>query len=363
VASFATYGEKIAGKVLKQLKQSLQPCVHNVQIDWGRVDADDGADCCQAPVKTPPVYDGRRMLVYKLWEKEGSLGEKVIISAEKPEGKMTVEVNIEANCIVEGDLIHKMFARKMIQDLEEKHEAADSEELKSLITDLGLKYRLATKYTSFVGVDEASGEASGAMITRQVRNQLAQGYGGHCGSAVDMLCSDEEEGEDDYCSSPPGASAYTYKECAVMMAPRMLSKESYLGSQYSSEEEEDNDMEFGLFGSASTTIESDTQTTISSVEKLNTDGLLKLTSLQTAVGYFKEDAEVEKLIGEKFGIFKRECEKKGIEPRQWLTALILAYIETHYSGEQDCWELIVEKGRDWLGGEELLMAARECLQK
>ena len=47
VASFTTLGEKIAGKLLKQLKQSLQPCVHDVNIDWGE-GTNGGAIDCQA---------------------------------------------------------------------------------------------------------------------------------------------------------------------------------------------------------------------------------------------------------------------------------------------------------------------------
>merc|ERR1711892_408818 len=71
-----------------------------------------------------------------------------------------------------------MLARKMIQDLEETLETEDNNEIKSLITDLGLKYSLASKHTSFVAVDDQSNKESGVMITRQVKNQVARGYGG-----------------------------------------------------------------------------------------------------------------------------------------------------------------------------------------
>ena len=48
---------------------------------------------------------------------------------------------------IEGDMIHKIFARKMIQELEENFEKKDPAEVKSIITELGLKYSLGTKYT------------------------------------------------------------------------------------------------------------------------------------------------------------------------------------------------------------------------
>ena len=91
-----------------------------------------------------------------------------------------------------------------------------------------------------------------------------------------------------------------------------------------------------------------------------TQSLLMLTSLQTAIGFFKENDLVEKLIGPKFGIFRKECLDKGIETRVWLTALIIAFIEREFSDDKDSWELIVEKAREWLGGDEIVLAAHNC---
>merc|ERR1719369_2073029 len=112
VPCFTTYGENIAGKVLKQLKLSLQPCVHDVQVIW-----DDGAssvinneiESCQAPSKIPPVYDGSRLLVYKVWNKESNLGDNVKIIAKTPEGNLSSEVKIDKESYIEGNLIHKLF--------------------------------------------------------------------------------------------------------------------------------------------------------------------------------------------------------------------------------------------------------------
>jgi len=96
-AVFATEGEDIASKVLRQLKYSLTPCISNIKVDWG-----DGTTNnqqlfttpvmettktllgygkpvkqepkkiileTQAPVIVPPVYDGSRLLLYKMYKK------------------------------------------------------------------------------------------------------------------------------------------------------------------------------------------------------------------------------------------------------------------------------------------------------
>merc|ERR1711892_329142 len=175
VPSFTTYGENIAGKVLKQLKQSLQPCVHDVQVNWTEVEGAAG-ESSQAPLRAPPVYDGTRMLLYKLWSNDGGVGEKVTITAKTPEGNLSLDVKIGKDSFIEGQMIHKMFARKMIQELEENFEKKDPGEVKSIITELGLKYSLGTKYTAFVAVDDKANIECG-MKTRHVKNQAAYGFG------------------------------------------------------------------------------------------------------------------------------------------------------------------------------------------
>ena len=45
---------------------------------------------------------------------------KVKIVAKTPEGDLSEELIVAADDIVQGDMVHKMFARKMIQDLEER---------------------------------------------------------------------------------------------------------------------------------------------------------------------------------------------------------------------------------------------------
>ena len=97
--------------------------------------------------------------------------------------------------------------------------------------------------------------------------------------------------------------------------------------------------------------------------KSKIQNLLMLTSLQTAIGYFKEDELVENLIGQKFDIFRTECMDKGIETRVWLTAIIIAFIEEEFSDERDSWEMIVEKAREWLNRNELIIAAYNCLMQ
>ena len=295
---------------------------------------------------------------------------------------MSVEVDIEADSCIEGDLIHKMFARKMIQDLEEKSKIGEEGEIKALITDLGLKYSLMTRYTSFVGVDEESSIESGTVMKRQVRNQLAHGYGGmiFSQSGQEVLCCEEEEEEDDDMgyglfdmdSAPRPialADCCVYEEsdddiqCHVQPLQESLIRESFqtnsvslLGCSFDNNSDE-GILEHGFYDELEQKKNENTE------PKSKIQNLLMLTSLQTAIGYFKEDELVEKLIGQKFDIFRTECMDKNIETRVWLTAIIIAFIEEEFSDEKDSWEMIVEKAREWLNRNELINAAYDCLMQ
>ena len=70
---------------------------------------------------------------------------------------------IEGSQKVEGEMVHKMLARKMIQELEE--EDAGKEEL---IKEVALKYKLTSRFTSFVAVDPLRQQDLGTMTVRQV---------------------------------------------------------------------------------------------------------------------------------------------------------------------------------------------------
>ena len=284
----------------------------------------------------------------------------------------------------------------MIQTLEENFEKKDPAEVKSIITELGLKYSLGTKYTAFIGVDSLTNKESG-MKTRQVRNQVAYGHGLES-CMVDSMGSVSRSqkfgskaprmmmmrsapgaappGAAPPGAAPPGAAAPTFgsmprsfnrmKECAVI--------DGYDDSDDSCEED-DNDCialmssdeddciteECAVMSSSANSSRSRSTKSTARVPQTNIDKIVALTSLQTAAGNFKEDSIVESIIGEKFVAFKKQCVKKKIATNVWLTALIIAYLEKNFPHEQDTWELIVDKAKDWLGQTDVIRQATDLL--
>merc|ERR1719193_543618 len=168
---FTVQGEMIAPKVIKQLKHCLQPNLNNIVIDWGS--NMDNINISQAPSTIPQLYDGHRIQIFKILEEGVQVPNLITITANQQFEKDAYkeEIPVEESSL-EGDLLHKMFARKKIQELEEtKHS-------KKKVTDLAVKYQVMSKYTSIIAVDTEENEFSLMMQSRTIPNQIPNGFHG-----------------------------------------------------------------------------------------------------------------------------------------------------------------------------------------
>ncbi len=143
-SDFATLQEDLRPKVMTQLKNALQPAISKVKVEWVGVDLNQDLspkpkaqletkktllgymkpkpDIAvptngQAPLVLPPVYDGSRLLVYRLFGQE-ERPTAARVTAETPDGALEAEVMLEEAGLVEGNFVHQLAARKRIQDLE-----------------------------------------------------------------------------------------------------------------------------------------------------------------------------------------------------------------------------------------------------
>ena len=83
-AIFATIGENLSKKVIKQLSDATQPCIEKVAVDWTGSLAEQKKPKLQhkqAPMTIPSLYDGSHQLVYKLYETEEVIPDKIKITA------------------------------------------------------------------------------------------------------------------------------------------------------------------------------------------------------------------------------------------------------------------------------------------
>ena len=195
------------------MKNALQPCISDVSVKWGKTNPTEGGGEAaeeivetkktllgygkpkkqskskfsinsQVPSKIPAIYDGSRLIAYKLLDESIDVNDEITVKAKTTEGDLEVTVKVCKENFIYGNSLHQLFARKLIQEVEERHLQENKEESKRLITEVGLRYKVASKYTSFVGVDEKQeglfskqGYGGHFMITMHIKNQMPQNQG------------------------------------------------------------------------------------------------------------------------------------------------------------------------------------------
>ena len=152
---FTNEGEPLARKVLGQLRQAIAPSLYPVTVDWG-LDAE--GENCQVPRVVPAIFHGSRLSLFRIFAGDVKVGRKVVLKA----GNTEQELELDKEPRLSGELLHKMFARRMIQELEEEPHLGDSE--RDLIKDMSLKYNIISSFTSFIAVDERSEKKEGNVM-------------------------------------------------------------------------------------------------------------------------------------------------------------------------------------------------------
>jgi len=374
LALFSNLNEDLRPKVINLLKNALMPSLTNVKVFWNQDDDSKKAKpAMKGKVRTllgfnkpeekeenitsddsgKVLFDGSRLLSFKIFEKDQTL-ERVTIVAQAPDGPLKVTLPISDNDYLEtGNFVHQMAARQFIQDLETNNKSYEiSEKVKKEITDLGLEYGLATRYTSFVGVDKQTKKTlhESAMITHQIDHEVPRGFGiqypqfprarmAACSQMRYFSASDSING-----SMPmpmmAACSQKSYDSASDSInRSRMLMDCSNFEEQM---EESDNDMSFGLFEAESSSDDSDSEDEMKCSVKV--PGLNELIDLQSANGIFKMGKSIEILLDMKEEEIKKKC-PQGIDMDVWITALCIVLIETKFSESKDLWELVTSKAR------------------
>jgi len=161
ISSFCIPGEDVPMKISNQLKHifcSLEKLDFRFNFDKSPL---------SAPVKFNPVTAGDRVLVYALLEED--LKGTVTLSGTLQDGK---PYEIKLTCDVSngfrlGKMIHRLAARAIIKDLQDKNSPEDS------VLPLATTFCLASKYTSFVAVEERT-EAEKEKIKQEHAQKMVQ---------------------------------------------------------------------------------------------------------------------------------------------------------------------------------------------
>lgn len=192
VCLMAATSESIIAKSAKLVRASRTHFLTNASVDWG-TDFTASADVisqtnmlCQAPEQMPPLYSGNRFVVFALLKhRDFVVPDKITVRAKQQGSKgedITFTVAVQELPLPTDEsqphLIHTLAARKIIQGIDDTDYNVDAPANKSAIIHLGERYQLASRYTSFIAVDN-NGTAllSDDLDQRETATGSGQAYG------------------------------------------------------------------------------------------------------------------------------------------------------------------------------------------
>ncbi|XP_057373545.1 von Willebrand factor A domain-containing protein 5A-like [Daphnia carinata] len=405
-ALFASLEERLEKKVMQQLQDALQPSLTDIKVKWeghdeteqshavasrpvqtektlmgyGKpLEADPATTVCvetpekkfrQAPCNSmiPAVFDGRHLIVYALLAEDAQLPKWAEVVAVSPDGPLTLKINVTASNLEQGQIIHSLAARKLIQILQDREGNNEDTNTKKEIVQLGCRYGLASKYTSYVAVDpkvqKELKESWMMMKSRDVPLHMAHGWGGgfrlvaQGGCApVAMACS----------SAPPmmrSAMAHSLNSQPPMMKRSMARRaspsqaaiqcDSIVGKQMP----QSFDMQGDAFDSVSFGMPRGAANFAASIENhpeeivpegnTNDDKLIKLVSSQNFDGSFKLEKTFASLLDTTVEDIKQAGLEHSYSEQVWATAVALAYLSIALIDLQDTWMLVAKKAESWL---------------
>ncbi|PKY49313.1 VIT-domain-containing protein [Rhizophagus irregularis] len=202
-AQFVTNSERMDKKVIGMLKNALKPPIKDYEITWTdnnflestkdkepdmKQDINFTSDNVssstsdifidfkvqQVPYFIPPIYPGVRFIVYCILEKNIEPCKVITLKATSQDGPMKLDIPLDP-VTLQGSIIHRLAARKLIQDLDDETSFLHKNPknvgknipdslIKDNIVKLGKTFNLASKYTSFIGIDERISEPNEVLI-------------------------------------------------------------------------------------------------------------------------------------------------------------------------------------------------------
>jgi len=158
-AQFVSSEERMDKKVAGMVKNAIRPPLTDYKISWVDIEGSDPGvvKYRQAPYVIPPLYQGVRCIVYALFAPDFEPARDITLTMKSRSGPVEVTVPIDP-IILDGDKIHTLAARKLIQDLEDKRsylhndpksegKEISNEDTKNAIVKLAIDANLASKYT------------------------------------------------------------------------------------------------------------------------------------------------------------------------------------------------------------------------
>ena len=361
VCLMAVSAESIVGKCSKLVKASRSEILRDVAIEWGaQVDPRGKSTDLQnvvlrqGPETTPLIYDGIRFVVFALVNDpkyaiptEVTVRTKRVGTGEIFEFSVPVEqLNRHSATSPQRPMIHSLAARRIIMDLEDQERDNVNAQTKSAIIHLGEQYQLASRFTSFIAIEDENQEkldivrefavlqqandvpqsrgkkrqrqtarkSSGGMAPRKALQVAAAR---RVSSYLDVEA--DADGDMDVNMSAPPAGA------SVASRTRARTKQT--------------DRKAGL--AARRTPATPTQKVTPSEDKVTT-----LIREQSFDGSFPATQVIKNILGINA---VDKSSSVGVTEIVWVTILAIAYLQKHLIDQPELLDALVEKAKEFVG--------------
>jgi Ca-activated chloride channel homolog len=165
-------GERIDDKVVAQFSRALAPRVTELEV---RFEGVEGAEL--APAELPPLVDAVPWTLFGRYPTPGK--GKVTIKGRSGQEPFLITLPVDFPAVADRPAVEKLWAAERIRSWEAAElDGRRAQRMKERIVQLAVAHQIVTKYTSFIVVEERTGErrASGQPETRVVPVNAPAGW-------------------------------------------------------------------------------------------------------------------------------------------------------------------------------------------
>ncbi|KAI4286367.1 MAG: hypothetical protein L6R35_004377 [Caloplaca aegaea] len=394
--SFFDYISKLAG-------QEKAPSADNDNADpFAHLPAISIPKFIQTPQDIPPLYPFSRTSVYLLYSSDiQKIPMSVTLRAKSDHGPLELEIPVEV-LSTPGETIHQLAARKVILELEEHrgwiYEAKGTDDTENLLKDrypsrfdelvqreavrIGVRFQVGGKWSSFVAVQAndqvgATDEPNNTQASPRTMLDFEADVDKYESDQDRVFCAFDAEPFPrsasitppaqgaDFCSIPVTRSARTRSRVGKYKYATMLSHDTWASSH--------TDARFSAVGSTDRTggrgsVRGAPQALSSFLSdrsrgawadedelsgfaetaapptgpKTDNEKVHAVIEMQDFEGWWELSEALAAVLD--VGI-------EGSRSKEWVTMLVVKWLEVKMKGEGEVWELVVDKARAWLEGQ------------
>ncbi|HYV19428.1 MAG TPA: VIT domain-containing protein [Verrucomicrobiae bacterium] len=169
-ASFLARGEDPEQLVTRFVKRISTPVLTDLRLSWEGIDVDD-----LEPALPPDLFAGQPLVIHGRYRRPGA-GALVLEGVQQGGRRLTLRRTVALPAYAEDhEALARLWARSRIDRLTRESYGRPGPDAIAAITDLALRFRLMTSYTSLVAVDHVVSNHGGVARSLDVPVELPAG--------------------------------------------------------------------------------------------------------------------------------------------------------------------------------------------